>query len=358
MGQDDFDDTTAMAAGQEAMDAAERAKVLQHWRSMVEKQYETPVFTLDEPPRLVTGVIPTGIPQLDAALGVGGLPKGAMVELYGVPGVGKTALALFMSRSVLNSGGGVLFVDAEHALDAELAKLMGIDLDVLVVTQPVIGENALAIVESGARAGCFQIIILDSIAALVPRDVLKDDMLDRAHPAAVAKLLAQVLPRIVAVAKQTGTIVILINQLRERPSLSWGARWYTPGGNAMKFYAAIRLSLSRGAAYREGDLQVGHEVNIYVAKNKFAPPFRRCAFDLSYYTGLGWLRGTIPLLIERGLLIQKGSHYYLKHPDPATGEFIEQHFLGQDALLEHLLTVPYEQLQKWIAPRKETDGAG
>ena len=253
-------------------------------------------------------VIPTGSVALDAALGVGGLPRGRIVEIYGSEGSGKTSLALHAAANAQKAGGIAAFIDAEHALDPGYAAAIGVDTGALLVAQPDTGEQALQIAEVLIRSRAVDVIVIDSVAALVPRAELAGQMGD-SHPGLQARLMSQALRKITGALSQARTIAIFINQLRENPGVLFGSAEYTTGGRALKFYASIRLDVRRIETLRDGAGAAGHRIRVKVVKNKLSPPFRIAEMDLVYGAGISREAELIDVGVRQQIVRKTGACY-------------------------------------------------
>lgn len=261
----------------------------------------------DEDATAPVDVISTGSLTLDLATGVGGLPRGRVVEVYGPESSGKTSLALHVISEAQKGGGICAFVDAEHALDVRYARAIGVDTEKLLVSQPDTGEQALEITELLVRSGAVDVVVIDSVAALTPKAELEGDMGD-AHMGLQARLMSQALRKLTAVAHKTGTTLIFINQLRQKIGVMFGNPETTTGGNALKFYASMRLDVRRIGALKVGDEVLGNRVRVKMAKNKCSPPFTEAEFDLRYGQGIDRVAELIDLGLERGVLEKSGNH--------------------------------------------------
>ena len=280
-------------------------------------------------------VIPTGSVALDVALGCGGLPRGRIIEIYGPESSGKTTLTLHAIAEAQRAGGVCAFIDAEHALDAEYARRLGVDLEDLLVSQPDCGEQALEICDTLVRTGAIDLIVVDSVAALTPRAEIEGDMGD-AHMGLQARLMSQALRKLTAVISKTRTIVVFINQLRQKNGVVYGNPETTTGGNALKFYCSVRLDIRRKKPIKRGEETIGSECRVKVVKNKCAPPFREADFEILYGTGINKLGELVDASEKLGLLEKSGTWY--SHG----GEKIGQ---GRDKVLAHLDEHPALQLQ-------------
>ena len=261
--------------------------------------------------RMQVEVIPTGSLQLDFTLGVGGLPKGRIVEIYGPESSGKTTIALHCIAEAQKAGGTAAFIDAEHALDPVYAAKLGVDIDELYVSQPDNGEQALDICEALVRSGAIDIVVIDSVAALVPKAEIEGDMGD-SHVGLQARLMSQALRKLAGVISKTNAIAIFINQLREKVGVMYGNPETTTGGKALKFYASVRLDIRKSEAIKEGSEIIGNRTKIKVVKNKVAPPFRTCTVDLLYGEGISREGELLDIAVEQDLVQKAGAWYSYK----------------------------------------------
>lgn len=253
-------------------------------------------------------VIPSGSLSLDMALGIGGYPRGRVVEIYGPESSGKTTLALHAISEVHKTGGIAAFVDAEHALDVAYAKRLGVRTEDLLIAQPDTGEQALEITETLVRSGSIDLVVVDSVAALVPKAELEGDMGD-AHVGLQARLMSQALRKLTSAISKSNTTVIFINQIRMKIGVMFGNPETTTGGNALKFYSSIRLDIRRIESIKEGDVVLGNRIRVKVVKNKLAPPFRQAEFDISFNEGVSTMGELIDLGVEHGILEKSGAWY-------------------------------------------------
>jgi recombination protein RecA len=288
---------------------ADRDKALDMALANIEKQFgKGSVMRLGEETRAPLAVIPTGAISLDVALGVGGLPRGRVVEIYGPESSGKTTVALHAVANSQAQGGIVAFIDAEHALDPEYAKSLGVDTDALLVSQPDSGEQALEIADMLIRSGALDLIVIDSVAALVPRAEIEGEMGD-SHVGLQARLMSQALRKMTGALAGSGTTAIFINQLREKIGVMFGSPETTTGGRALKFYSSVRLDVRRIETLKDGQDMVGNRTRVKVVKNKVAPPFKQAEFDIMYGQGISREGGLIDVGVEAGLVRKAGAWY-------------------------------------------------
>ena len=266
------------------------------------------IMKLGEGLDLTTQAISTGSIALDAALGIGGIPKGRITEVYGPESSGKTTLAQHVIAEAQKAGGVAAFIDAEHALDPEYAAKCGVDIDNLYISQPDNAEQALEIAEALVRSGAVDIVVVDSVAALVPRAEIEGDMGD-AHMGLQARLMSQALRKLVGVIKRSNTAVLFTNQLRQKIGVFFGNPETTSGGKALKFYAAVRLDIRRMEAIKQGNEVIGNRTRVWVKKNKVAPPFRKAEFDIMYDRGISREGGVLDAAVELDIVEKRGSYY-------------------------------------------------
>ncbi|RKN49202.1 recombinase RecA [Micromonospora endolithica] len=313
-----------MAAG------PDREKALDLALAQIDKQFgKGSVMRLGERPVVQTSVITTGSIALDVALGVGGLPRGRVVEIYGPESSGKTTVALHAVANAQRAGGIAAFVDAEHALDPEYAKALGVDTDALLVSQPDTGEQALEIVDMLVRSGAIDIIVIDSVAALVPRAEIEGEMGD-SHVGLQARLMSQALRKITGVLNNTGTTAIFINQLREKIGVMFGSPETTTGGRALKFYASVRLDVRRIESLKDGTDVVGNRTRVKVVKNKVAAPFKQAEFDIMYGKGISREGSLIDVGVEQAIIRKSGAWYTYDGDQLGQGKEKAREFLKEN----------------------------
>ena len=289
-------------------DTAGKQKALNLVLTQIERQFgKGAIMRLGDATRMKVEIIPSGALTLDLALG-GGLPKGRVIEIYGPESSGKTTLALHAISEMQKSGGVAAFVDAEHALDPTYASALGVDIENLLVSQPDNGEAALEIVDQLVRSAAVDIVVIDSVAALVPRAEIEGDMGD-AHVGLQARLMSQALRKITGNIGKSGCTVIFLNQLRQKIGVTYGNPETTTGGNALKFYASVRLDIRRIQTLKKGTEEFGNRVKVKVAKNKVAPPFRVAEFDIIFGKGVSRMGCALDIAEETGVVIRKGAWY-------------------------------------------------
>jgi recombination protein RecA len=287
----------------------DREKALDAALAQIDKQYgKGSCMRLGDEVRAPVQVIPTGSISLDLALGIGGLPRGRIVEIYGPESSGKTTVALHAIAQAQATGGIAAFIDAEHALDPTYAKALGVDTDALLVSQPDTGEQALEIADMLIRSGALDIIVIDSVAALVPRAEIEGEMGD-SHVGLQARLMSQALRKITGALSHSGTTAVFINQLREKVGVVYGSPEVTTGGKALKFYASIRLDVRRIEALKDGTEIVGNRTKVKVVKNKMSPPFKIAEFDIVYGQGISREGSLIDVGVDQGFIKKSGAWY-------------------------------------------------
>ena len=311
----------------------DRAKALSLALAQIDKNFgKGSVMRLGDDTRPPVAVIPTGSVALDVALGVGGLPRGRVVEIYGPESSGKTTVALHAVANAQKAGGNAAFIDAEHALDPEYARKLGVDVDNLLVSQPDTGAQALEIADMLIRSGGLDIIVIDSVAALVPKAEIDGEMGD-SHVGLQARLMSQALRKITGALSATGTTAIFINQLREKIGVFFGSPETTTGGKALKFYASVRIDIRRIGALKDGDQTVGNRTKVKVVKNKMAPPFKVAEFDILYGEGISREGGLLDLGVDTGVVRKSGAWYTYGTDQLGQGKENSRNFLKDNPQL-------------------------
>ena len=305
----------------------DKGKALEAALLQIERQFgKGSIMRLGEETRVPVEVIPTGSIALDVALGIGGLPRGRVVEIYGPESSGKTTVALHAIANAQKGGGIAAFIDAEHALDPEYAQKLGVDTEALLVSQPDTGEQALEIMDMLIRSGAIDIVVVDSVAALVPKAEIEGEMGD-SHVGLQARLMSQALRKIAGALNQTKTTAIFINQLREKVGVMFGSPETTSGGKALKFYASVRLDIRRIETLKDGTEAVGNRTRIKVVKNKMAPPFKTAEFDILYGVGISKEGSLIDLGVEQGIVRKAGAWYTYEGDQLGQGKENARNFL-------------------------------
>jgi len=288
---------------------ADREKALESALAQIDRQFgKGSVMRLGSDERAPVEVIPTGSIALDVALGVGGLPRGRIIEIYGPESSGKTTLTLHAIANVQRAGGIAAFIDAEHALDPDYAQKLGVDIDQLLVSQPDTGEQALEIADMLVRSGAIDLVVIDSVAALVPKAEIEGEMGD-SHVGLQARLMSQALRKLTGGLNQTNTTMIFINQLREKIGVFFGSPETTAGGKALKFYASVRLDIRRIETLKDGPEAVGNRTRVKIVKNKMAPPFKQAEFDILYGVGISREGSLIDFGVEHAIVKKSGAWY-------------------------------------------------
>ena len=314
----------------------DKEKALEMALAQIEKQFgRGSVIKLGEKPRVEVDVIPTGSIALDVALGVGGIPKGRIIEIYGQESSGKSTLAFHIVAEAQKMGGIAAYVDAEHSVDAGYAAALGVDVDALLVSQPDTGEETLEIMDALIRSGAIDVVVLDSVAALVPKAEIEGDMGD-SHMGLQARLMSQALRKLGGSLAKSNTAAIFINQIREKIGVMFGNPETTPGGRALKFWASVRLEVRRVETLKQGGEAVGNRVRVKVAKNKVAAPFKNAEFDIMFGKGISKSGGILDMAVEMGLVTKSGTWYTYGETRIGQGRENARNYLeeNQEAMLE------------------------
>lgn len=339
--------------------AEDKKKALETALHQIEKNFgKGSVMRLGDRPEMNIDSIPTGSLALDAALGIGGLPKGRIVEIYGPESSGKTTLALHVVAEAQKRGGEVAFVDAEHALDPTYAEAIGVDIDSMLVSQPDTGEQALEITDALVRSGAIDVVVVDSVAALVPRQEIEGEMGD-AFVGLQARLMSQALRKLAGTIAKTNCIVIFINQLRMKIGVMYGNPETTTGGNALKFYSSVRLDVRKIEAIKDGGTIVGNRTRVKVIKNKVAPPFREAVFDIMYGEGISKFGELLDMAVELELVNKSGSWFSIGEERIGQGRDNAKQYIADHPELaaelekkvrEHLAELQSARTKRPIAP--------
>ena len=308
----------------------ERDKALDMALKSIEKSFGSgAVMKMGERASMAIESVPTGALALDVALGIGGIPRGRIAEIYGPESSGKTTLALHLVAEAQRNGGICAFIDAEHALDPVYAKAIGVDVDELLISQPDTGEQALEITETLVRSSALDIVVIDSVAALTPRAEIEGEM-GQSHVGLQARLMSQALRKLAGTISKTGTICIFINQLREKIGVMFGSPETTPGGRALKFYSSVRLDIRRIESIKDGVEIVGNRTRVKVVKNKVAPPFRQAEFDIMYGEGISREGSVLDLSVEHEIIKKSGAWYTYDGEQMGQGRENAKRFLREN----------------------------
>jgi recombination protein RecA len=311
-------------------DTVERDKALDMALSQIEKQFgKGSVMKMGEKGTMRVETIPTGALALDLALGVGGLPRGRVVEIYGPESSGKSTLAMHVVAEAQRNGGICAYVDAEHAMDPTYARSIGVDIDELLISQPDTGEQALEITDMLVRSGALDVIVIDSVAALTPRAEIEGEMGD-SHVGLQARLMSQALRKLTANLNKSNTVCVFINQLREKIGVMFGSPETTPGGRALKFYSSVRLDIRRIESIKDGVEVVGNRTRVKVVKNKVAPPFKQCEFDIMYGKGISREGSLLDIGVDLGLVKKSGAWYTYEGEQLGQGRENAKQFLADN----------------------------
>lgn len=340
--------------------ASDKKKALQTALAQIDKSFgKGTVMRLGDKPEMTVEAIPTGSLALDAALGIGGVPKGRIIEIYGPESSGKTTLALHILAEAQKRGGEVAFVDAEHALDPVYAAALGVDIDNLLVSQPDTGEQALEITDALVRSGAVDAVVVDSVAALVPKQEIEGEMGDT-FVGLQARLMSQALRKLAGTISKTNCVVIFINQLRMKIGVMYGNPETTTGGNALKFYASVRLDVRRVESLKEDGNVVGNKTRVKVVKNKVAPPFREAVFDIMYGQGISKWSELVDLAVQMDIVQKSGSWFSMGDDRIGQGkESVKAFLLANPEIAEKVEAQVRENLWKLTggAPRNPAKAA-
>ena len=336
--------------------STDREKALDIALAQIDKQYgKGSIMRMGDKASMAIESIPTGALALDLALGIGGLPRGRVTEIYGPESSGKSTLAMHVVAEAQRNGGVCAYIDAEHAMDPIYAKAIGVDIDQLLISQPDTGEQALEICDMLVRSGALDVVVIDSVAALTPRAEIEGEMGD-SHVGLQARLMSQALRKLTANLNKTKTIAIFINQLREKIGVMFGSPETTPGGRALKFYSSVRLDIRRIESLKDGPEVVGNRTRVKVVKNKVAPPFKQAEFDIMYGEGISWEGSLIDVGLEQKVIQKSGS--YFSFGDERLGQgrqnaiaFLREH---PDVSTEVVARVRTELGDKPVSARLET----
>ena len=317
------------------MEVQQKDKTLDLAISQIEKQFgQGAIMRMGEDTIIKIEGISTGSISLDAAIGIGGIPRGRITEIYGPESSGKTTLALHVVAEAQKTGGYAAFIDAEHAMDPEYAKKLGVDIDNLLISQPDTGEQALDIAETLVRSGALDVIVIDSVAALVPKAELDGDMGDT-HVGLQARLMSQALRKLTGTVSKSRTSVVFINQIRHKIGVMFGSPETTTGGNALKFYASLRLDIRRIAQIKEGEQVVGNRTRVKVVKNKVAPPFKNTEFDIMYGEGISYEGDLLDLAVQADVVSKTGAWFSFNNEKIGQGRENAKRFLQENETVKN-----------------------
>ncbi len=322
-----------MAGEATKMASLDKSKAIESALANIEKKFgKGSIMRLGERPHEEVGSISTNCLSLDAAIGVGGFPRGRIIEVYGPESSGKTTLALQVVAQAQKVGGVAAYIDAEHALDPDYAEKLGVNIDEMLISQPDSGEQALEIAETLVRSASVDVIVIDSVAALVPRAEIDGEMGD-SHMGLQARLMSQALRKLTAIVSSSNTCFIFINQLRDKIGVMFGSPETTTGGKALKFYASVRIDIRRIGAIKEGDRVVGNRTKVKIAKNKVAPPFRDCEFDIMYGEGISREGDLLDLAVARNIVEKSGAWFSYSGERLGQGRENVKNFLKENVAL-------------------------
>ncbi|HTH51442.1 MAG TPA: recombinase RecA [Pyrinomonadaceae bacterium] len=335
----------------------DKGKAIESALAQIEKKFgKGAIMRLGEKPHEEAGAISTGCLSLDAAIGVGGFPRGRIVEVYGPESSGKTTLALQVVASAQKTGGVCAYIDAEHAMDPEYAMKLGVNIDDMLISQPDSGEQALEIAETLVRSNSVDVIVVDSVAALVPRAELDGEMGD-SLPGLQARLMSQALRKITAIVANSHTCFIFINQLREKIGVFFGSPETTTGGKALKFYSSVRLDIRRIGAIKDGDKNVGNRTRVKVVKNKCAPPFREAEFDIMYGEGISREGDLIDLAVNQNVIEKSGAWFSYRGERLGQGRENVKNFLKENTDLRDQIEDEVKTVLGFVKPGPEAAAA-
>jgi recombination protein RecA len=343
---------------------SERAKAIDIALAQIEKQFgKGAIMRLGDKKIADVTAISTSSLSIDAAIGIGGMPRGRVVEIYGPESSGKTTIALHVVAEAQRSGGNAAYIDAEHAMDAEYAEKLGVQINDLFISQPDSGEQALEITEQLTRSGAFDVIVIDSVAALVPRAELDGDMGD-SQPGLQARLMSQAMRKLTAVVARSNTCLIFINQIREKIGVMFGSPETTTGGRALKFYASVRIDIRRVGPIKDGENIIGNRTRVKVVKNKVAPPFKEAEFDIMYGQGISREGDLLDLAVEHKIIDKSGAWFSYKGERVGQGRDNSKIFLGENPEMRQrveqevrkALNMPCLEIKEEAEPVKEHAG--